>query len=68
MIAKKLVFLCILDLGSNNIALECSINVLECSISLQDMHFPDNFSLVMKTSKRTTANFQGPRFGRPDPV
>lgn len=41
-------------------------NVLENSIYLQDMHFPNKFSLVMKTSRGLLRIPKGPPFGHPD--
>lgn len=41
-------------------------NVLENSIYLQDMHFPNKFSLVMKTSRGLPRIPKGPQFGHSD--
>lgn len=57
MIANKLMFLFffVFNLG---------FNVLENSIYLQDMHFPNKFSLVMKTSRGLLRIPKGPPFGQ----
>lgn len=41
-------------------------NVLEYSVYVQDMHFPNTFSLVMKTSRGLLQIPKGPRFGHRD--
>lgn len=42
------------------------LNVLENSIYLQDAHFPNKFSLVMKTSRGLLQIPKGPRFRHRD--